>query len=243
MLKLSLDIQLNKIYNAPKREKNMKQLFFITLFSSIIFWNTSVLSNTSSGDDVKPCANESLCDASNQPITGIVKFYYPNGNVKKIGYYNNGKREGLTKTYYKNGKLRTEGYIKDGKELLKGYYKNGNMHGEWHYKDGQQEGLAKTFHLNGKIESEVVYKSGKPDGIVRTYYDNGKLESESMYQNGQPNGIARTYLKDGKLKMEILFKNSIAVAGYEYQDNTKTKMSQTHLDNHQNGLKQIKTIM
>lgn len=46
---------------------------------------------------------ETMRDAGGSPITGIVKSYHENGNVKFEFPYKDGKRNGITKRYDENG--------------------------------------------------------------------------------------------------------------------------------------------
>ena len=114
--------------------------FIITLFALI----TSFTANAKeyNKNETKDCSQNAivmLCDLEGEPITGVVKSYYDNGNLKLEGNFKDGKYEGLGKGYYENGNLKVEGNFKDGKEegLEKRYYENGNLKGEINYKDGK----------------------------------------------------------------------------------------------------------
>ena len=141
----------------------MKKLI-ITLFALI----TSFTANAKeyNKNETKDCSQNAilmLCDLEGEPITGIVKSYYYNGNLREEVNFKNGKQEGLSKAYYKNGNLKAEGNFKDGKleGLSKFYYDNGNLKEEVNFKDGKLEGLGKEYYNNGNLESEVNYKDGK----------------------------------------------------------------------------------
>lgn len=61
---------------------------------------------------------------SNTP-DGIVKDYYPDGNLRTEWSCKNGHINGLTKLYYKNGNLEKESnYVNDVRQgVTTGYYK------------------------------------------------------------------------------------------------------------------------
>lgn len=95
----------------------MKKLI-ITLFVLI----TSFTANAKeyNGNEVKDCSQNAIvmfCDLEGEPITGVVKGYYENGNLRAEGNFKDGKLEGLGKSYYDNGNLKAEVNFKDGKAV------------------------------------------------------------------------------------------------------------------------------
>ena len=48
---------------------------------------------------------------------GLWESYYPNGQLRYKGNYQNGKLYGLCEIYYDNGKLWSKGYFKNYKEI------------------------------------------------------------------------------------------------------------------------------
>ena len=141
----------------------MKKLI-ITLFALI----TSFTANAKeyNKNETKDCSQNAIvmrCDLEGEPITGIVKSYYDNGNLGGEVNYKDGKLEGLEKRYYENGNLEVERNYKDGKKegLYKEYYENGNLEAEVNLKDGKLEGLSKIYYENGNLEKEVNFKDGK----------------------------------------------------------------------------------
>ena len=141
----------------------MKKLI-ITLFVLI----TSFTANAKeyNGNEVKDCSQNAIfmfCDLEGEPITGVVKSYYENGNLEAEGNFKDGKLEGL------------------GKE----YYENGNLKGEKNYKDGKLEGLSKAYYDNGNLKAEVNFKDDKPEGLFKVYYENGNLGVEINFKDGK----------------------------------------------------------
>jgi len=97
-----------------------------------------------------------------EPYTGIIKEEYPNGHLKMMAYYKNGKANGLRKEYYDNGQLKEEGY----------------------YKNGKLDGLVISYYKNGLLEEEAYYKDGKIDGRWKLYNDKGGIQNEKYFDNG-----------------------------------------------------------
>ena len=105
-------------------------------------------------------------------------YYFPSGELKKTGFFINGKKEEKWKGYHKNGNIR---YIEE--------YQNDLENGKWLSFDEDGELLAKGFQKNGK-------KDGK---WITHFYDNGKVHIEEFYKQGKPIGSINVYLPNGKL--------------------------------------------
>jgi len=112
---------------------------------------------------------------------GLVKQYYPNGNLKISINYKDGKRNGLAKSFYKNGKLRQQmnyiNNIKDG--IVTTYYQNGRKYQETQYSKGKIEGIRKKYRMNGKLMAEIPYTDDEPCAGLVEYLLNG--EKKTIY--------------------------------------------------------------
>ncbi len=142
----------------------MKKILYSTILATMMFMSVgSYAQNVYTDEQVKPCGNELRCTLNGKLLTGIVKMFYPNGNLMIEETYKDGKKEGLSKLYYENGNLKIEGTYKDGKPegLWKGYYPNGNLKAEETYKDEKLDGLKKLYYENGNLRQEVIFESGQ----------------------------------------------------------------------------------
>ncbi|MEX5713197.1 hypothetical protein AB1484_34425 [Parafrankia sp. FMc6] len=74
-----------------------------------------------------------------EPYTGEVVAYYPDGQLRKIETYGNGRRRGLERTFYPDGTLESE---------------------YWNV-DGGRHGVGRTWFPNGQPESETQYDHAK----------------------------------------------------------------------------------
>lgn len=61
-----------------------------------------------------------------EEFDGVVKEYYPTGELKSVTKYDNGEKDGVFKAYYKNGKIKTRGRYREDKKVgvWKIFYKN-----------------------------------------------------------------------------------------------------------------------
>ncbi len=94
---------------------------------------------------------------------GIVKTYYPNGNLQSEINYAADVREGLAKFYYENGKIKEERT----------------------YVNGRVEGLVKIYNPNDKLRETFVIEDGKRNGPVSVYDSNGVYISDLNYVDGK----------------------------------------------------------
>lgn len=150
---------------------------------------------------------------TNEPVTGIVKGYYDNGQVQYEKNVENGK-EGNSKAYYKDGGLMLEfkgkGFLINGE--MKCYDENGRLKAVLHFKNGQMDGYQREYNEYGKLVDEAYYKNGQLqatgnfvddelDGVQRGYYENGQLKAEEYYRNGKKENYKETHAVGKKLNV------------------------------------------
>ena len=126
--------------------------------------------------------------SDDKPFSGVLKNFFPSGNISVIDHFKEGKQHGEFKSYHENGKLSMEGKFDEGKQVgyWFEYYDDGSLYWKLKYIDGKKEdGLFRMFHKNGKIRSEVTYKNNKPSTDWIYYDDEGKKERIDIYKNGK----------------------------------------------------------
>ena len=94
---------------------------------------------------------------------GVVKSYYPNGNVQSETSYVNDVLDGAAITYFQDGKISTE--------------KN--------YSQGVLNGFVREYYESGKLKLEYFARMGVKDGAYRVYNKDGILTELTSYDNGQ----------------------------------------------------------
>ncbi|MEQ9415485.1 MAG: toxin-antitoxin system YwqK family antitoxin, partial [Cyclobacteriaceae bacterium] len=105
--------------------------------------------------------------------------YHPNGLVKSVTSYVDGKREGLTLELSNSGQLE--------KRMQ---YHNDQLHGDY-----------LEFRYS-TVKEERRYNNGKLEGTVKIYYDNGNIMEEGAYQNGTRHGLSKWYDQEGNVTIE-----------------------------------------
>lgn len=91
-------------------------------------------------------------DTNGNPINGIVKQYYENGNIWREMTIKNGKENGTEREYYENGKLHVVANVVDGKT----------------------DGLSKLYNPDEKLYMEINWKNGEMID-AKVYDENGNV--------------------------------------------------------------------
>ena len=138
--------------------------------------------------------NGAMCfeAATDRPLTGELRFYYPEGATKIKATYANGRRQGKYRAYYPDGELR---YAAE-------------------YRDGKIAGVATRYYNNGKISEETSYDNGARDGVRRFYYRDGTLRQEEEYAAGKRQGFLKRYYPDGSPAVRVTYADGAAISGY-----------------------------
>lgn len=89
----------------------------------------------------------------------MLRYYWDNGCIQAISYFEKEKKNGKWKQYFEDGTLSFEGeYVNDKKE-----------------------GSHKIFHQNGKMSIEEKYHNGNPVGVWHYYDTTGVLLKEKSF--------------------------------------------------------------
>lgn len=140
-----------------------------------------------------------------EQLTGPWEFYFPAGNKKALGLYNEkGEKEGDWKYYYFNGQVKGEENYRSGKQEGKEtyYFDHGIVSSRANYKNGEADGEHITYYRDGVIKAIEQYQNGKLNGIRKSFTTTGLLQSEVTYVNGVQNGSFKTYHANGKVESE-----------------------------------------
>ena len=102
---------------------------------------------------------------------------------KDRNYYLNGKPHGKWLTFYPNGNLKSIEGWRDGKLFGKYilYQEDGTKIFETTYLNGKDNGDYFLFHENGQIQVQGKFKNGIPKGVWKYYNSRGKLTGKATY--------------------------------------------------------------
>ncbi len=245
-----------KLKNAVKTAKitaNIKEgkTFTRTINQRIFYINgkkTAVLTLNEIGE---------VISAQGEPFNGNAKEFYPNGVLKREGYFKNALPEGEIKTYDKQGRLiAIESYkhglrnglsnrftfIKDKKFTEELFFDRGILQGprtiftpegkiqlREEYQDGLREGLSKLFNAQGSLEVQTSYRQGKRHGKRIVYYPDGNIMYEEDYVSGKLEGERKIFLKDSApLCLETYSDNLLNGLRIVYDKDGKIKLKELY---------------
>ena len=100
---------------------------------------------------------------SNIPFSGHIESYHPNGQLKIIGNFSEGKKVGNWVEYYISGAKKSEGRFVNGKKdgAWAYYFLNTNIKEKQLFIDGNKDGLWEKFDVDGTLVQTESYRNGK----------------------------------------------------------------------------------
>ncbi len=189
-------------------------------------------------------------------FAGPWEFYFPAGNLKATGSFNeSGQRDGEWVYYYANGSVKGKEHYRNGK--LEGeaefYFENGLVSSHETYIADQANGISTSYYWVGTPKVVAGYKMGKLDGERKEYYSNGAVHFISNYSNDLRNGNYMAYYMNGRLKEISQYEQGVIQGPYKsYYDNgvlssegqfTKDNASGEWKSYHENGKLKTKYTM
>jgi antitoxin component YwqK of YwqJK toxin-antitoxin module len=165
---------------------------------------------------------------------GQSRFYYPNGQLKEVSNWKDGKLNGQYKKFHNNGMLYyslnyINGVVKDGPYISFDRY--GKISQKANFIGGAREGEVISYFNNGKISEILFVKNDKIDHIVKeldinenemplgtlkngigsriTYHPNGKINTISIYQDGDLKWRSISIDDKGNIRNSGTFANGI----------------------------------
>ena len=164
-------------------------------------------------NDVKQA--EGKFDTLNREI-GEWKYFFPNGEIRSVGIYSNGKKTGDWKYYFENGKVEQTGKYDNnfisGKWLW--YYPNGIVLREEYYRKGKLDGHYTENDSLGKVVLEGDYADGLKQGKWFRFINDHKEEGD--YADDERNGLWVYTHSNGNKMFEGQFELGVAVGKHEY---------------------------
>lgn len=105
--------------------------------------------------------------------TEIKKEYYKDGSIWTEAEYKNNMKNGILKVYYPSGQLAMHKfYINDKTEgFIIEYYKNGLVKSITPHQKNKPNGTARRYCKDGSLEYELIYKNGllHPSTSIKKY--------------------------------------------------------------------------
>jgi antitoxin component YwqK of YwqJK toxin-antitoxin module len=132
---------------------------------------------------------------------GLMEEFHPNGKIKKLVTFANGKLNGDFFQFNELGDLQLSGsYVQDQKSgEWASYYDGGIKKSEFNYEEGLLSGITTNFYPDGTVSELVPLKSGQLEGTFQSFYPTGVKQKEVQFEEGKENGPFLLYYPDGKV--------------------------------------------
>lgn len=167
--------------------------------------------------------------------SGLVKSWYPSGNLKKVSKYENNAIV-YTKNYYdrknvisskvkynqKYGQEETKWSLNNKilskvrgfdsvKIVLDGYYEflDGEKETHLNFKNGLKNGKEVVYYWDGTKWEETNYKYGKLNGPHKKWYRNGQIALSENFVNHLKNGKESKWYETGQKHYEYQYNNGV----------------------------------
>jgi antitoxin component YwqK of YwqJK toxin-antitoxin module len=161
---------------------------------------------------------------ANHQADGRWIWFYPDGKVRLVGFFNHGLKNGYFKTYDEKGNLvSTKKYTNGEKEkkaealsqleVRTDYYPDGKIKVQATYnKKGLPEGIRREYDESGKVRKAYIFRNGKMiaegiftdagqrEGFWKEYYLDGSLKAAGFYTKDLKTGMWKYYYPDGVLE-------------------------------------------
>lgn len=114
---------------------------------------------------------------------------YPNGNIKRKGFYRGNIPIGIHTFYKEDGTIETARIFNDsGIVVSEGYLTE----------DGKKEGHWRNLFENGALKSEGIFKNNRQVGEWKFFFSGGGAEQIGNFNNGSFDGEWKWFYKNGK---------------------------------------------
>lgn len=140
-------------------------------------------------------------------LPDIRQEFYPDGQVKTVGSYQNGKKHGTFRNYDPRGKEEIAFLYEQDNKIAEGildslgrrigpwtfYYPTGQVKTKGSYKLGLKDGQWSYYFTDGKVVQTGAYVNDLPTGNWKWYYNSSALHRDEYYLRGKEDGHCVEY--------------------------------------------------
>ncbi|WP_157963251.1 toxin-antitoxin system YwqK family antitoxin [Algoriphagus litoralis] len=158
---------------------------------------------------------------------GLMEEFYPNGQIKKLVNFSNGKLNGEFFEFSEGGEVLLSGqYLDDFKEGdWNSYYRDGSKKSEYFYLKNLLQGTTKNYFPNGNVAETIPFEEGKLQGTYQSFFPNGTLQKSVEFANDRENGAYERFYEDGQPEIIGTFVKGELSGNWENYDNLGTLIS------------------
>jgi len=172
-----------------------------------------------------------LIDAREVAEVDIRTDYYPDGKVKTVAGFRNGKPEGIRREYdrsgkviaaytYENGVLTGEGIIDDQMQKngeWKSYYPGGTLQSKGEYRNGKRVGPWFFYYKEGTVQQQGNYNDrGNYEGEWKWFYETGALLRVEHFIDGREEGLMQEFDPEGNIVVSGTYSDGLQEGEWEY---------------------------
>jgi hypothetical protein len=149
-------------------------------------------------------------DENDEPYTGWVKKEWESGQIKELGYLEDGQKQGTWMKWHANEVMESEIHWADDLMVgsFEGWHPNGSIKVQGQTRDGEVDGKWTQFYSNGKLERISDNRIGKLVSL-KAWLPNSQPCPHSQVENG--NGILNMYEENGTLKERRIFRDGVEI--------------------------------
>lgn len=127
----------------------------------------------------------------NVPFSGTIENHYPDGKVKTIATFFQGKRTGWHTEWYVNGLPAAERFFDNNRKegTHKGWWANGLQKFEFNYQNGIYQGNVKEWYETGQAFRNANFTKGYEDGTQQMWKSDGSIQANYVVKKGRRYGL------------------------------------------------------
>lgn len=143
-------------------------------------------------------------------LHGKWTFWYENGNVSAIQFFNKGIEDSTWTWWNEDGSVNKMGSFKNGMYHGKWthYYPDGKLSAEENYVNSRPHYGATYWHENGNISAKGEYNRGLRDGLWTYWYESGTKSEEGWYSLDKRTGDWQSYYENGNIALHTHYTDS-----------------------------------
>ena len=127
--------------------------------------------------------------------SGIIYTLFPGTkDTAELTGFTNGKEHGTWKKFFPNGKLKGIRQYDNGKKTGEyiAWWDNGNRMVDYLFANDEYNGTCKEWNRDGIMIKEMNYNKCYEDGMQRSWFDNGKIRANYKMIEGRRYGLLGT---------------------------------------------------
>ncbi|MEM6321600.1 MAG: membrane-binding protein, partial [Bacteroidota bacterium] len=140
----------------------------------------------------------SLWTLNDQPYSGYMVSYYPDGRLKEKTGILNGRKQNQSTQWFPDGHLKQVANYHRGKlhGEKKRWTSNANhaLVAEFNYINGKAHGEQTQWYVTGELYKKLNLNMGKEEGLQRAFRKNGALYANYEARNGRIFGLKKAAL-------------------------------------------------